>query len=86
MIEKISFEDFKNLIIDFLNEHNILESFEENLIKYKNSSLDKYICNFYIEHSPIDYFIISSFYWKNTKESVDFWEKINEKYFAFFSK
>lgn len=85
MIRNVSYEVFKNSIIEFLNEQNILKSFEENLIKYKNSSLDKYIFNFYEENHSMDHFILASFYWKNTEEGMVFWEKINEEYFAFLA-
>lgn len=47
MIEDISYEVFKDLIIEFLNKQNILKPFEENLIKHKELSLDKYILDFY---------------------------------------
>ena len=35
MIKEVSYEVFKDLIIKFLNEQNILKPFEENLIKHK---------------------------------------------------
>lgn len=85
MIKKISFEDFKNLIIDFLNEHNILESFEENLFKHQDLSLYEYIYEFYKEYSSMEYFILTSFGWSRTKEGLYFWEKINDKYIEFLA-
>ena len=85
MIKDVSCEVFKNSIIEFLNEQNILKPFEENLIKHKKLSLDKYILDFYEENSSMDHFILASFYWRNTEEGCSFWEIINDKYFAFLA-
>ena len=85
MIKNVSYEVFKNLVIEFLNEQNILKPFEENLIKYKELSLVEYIFDFYNENPSMDYFILASFYWRNTKEGYCFWEIINDNYFAFLA-
>ena len=85
MIRNVSYEVFKNLVIEFLNEQNILKPFEENLIKHKELNLDKYILDFYEENPSMDHFILASFYWKNTKEGYCFWEIINDNYFAFLA-
>lgn len=85
MIEDISCEVFKDLIIEFLNKQNILKSFEENLIKHKELSLDKYIYCFYKKNSSMNDFILASFYWRNTKEGYCFWNTINDKYFSFLA-
>lgn len=85
MIEDISYNVFKDLIIEFLNKQNILKPFEENLIKYKELSLDKYILDFYKKNPSMNDFILASFYWRNTKEGYDFWEIINDNYFAFLA-
>lgn len=85
MIEDISYDVFKDLIIEFLNKQNILKPFEENLIKYKELSLDKYILDFYKKKSSMNDFILSSFYWRNTKEGYCFWNTINDNYFTFLA-
>ena len=85
MIKDVSYEIFKNLIIEFINEQNILKPFEENLIKHKELSLDKYILDFYKKNSYMNDFILASFYWRNTKEGYCFWEIIDDKYFAFLT-
>ena len=85
MIKDVSYEVFKNLVIEFLNEQNILKPFEENLIKLKELSLDKYILDFYKTQSSMNDFILGSFYWRNTKEDYCFWEIINDNYFAFLA-
>ena len=82
MIKDISYEVFKNLVIEFLNEQNILKLFEENLLKLKELSLNEYIFDFYQEYHSIDKFFLASFYWRNTKEDYCFWENINDNYFA----
>ena len=58
MIKDISCETFKNLIIEFLNEQNILKPFEENLINHQELSLDKYILDFYTKNFSMDDFIL----------------------------
>lgn len=85
MIKDVSYEVFKNLIVKFLNEQNILKSFEENLYKQKIISLDKYIFDFYKENSFMDHFVLASFYWRNTEEGCSFWEIINDNYFVFLA-
>lgn len=85
MIKNVSYETFENLIIEFLNKNNILKSFEENLIKHKDLSLNEYTYEFYKEYTSMDHFILASFYWRNTKEGCCFWEKINDKYIEFLA-
>ena len=85
MIKDVSYEVFKNLVIEFLNEQNIFKPFEDNLIKNKELNLDKYIFDFYNENLSMDHFILASFYWRNTKEGYCFWEIINDNYFAFLA-
>lgn len=85
MIKNVSYEVFKNLVIEFLNEQNILKPFKENLIKHKGLSLDQYLFDFYEKNSSMNDFILSSFYWRNTKEGYCFWEIINDNYFAFLA-
>ena len=62
MIRNVSYEVFKNLVIEFLNEQNILKPFEENLLKLKELSLNEYIFDFYQECHSIDNFFLGSFY------------------------
>lgn len=75
MIKDVSYEDFKNLIITFLKENNILESFKNNLIEYKNINLNKYIHDYYRNNYSMNNFILGSFLWDATKEGMYFWEK-----------
>lgn len=85
MIKDVSYEDFENLIITFLKEHNILESFKNNLIEYKNINLNKYTYDYYRNNYSMNNFILGSFLWSSTKEDCSFWEIINEKYYAFLA-
>lgn len=61
MIKDVSYEVFKNLIITFLKENNILESFKNNLIEYKNINLNKYIHDYYRNNYSMNNFILGSF-------------------------
>lgn len=85
MIKDILYENFENLIIEFLNKNNILKPFEKKLIKYKDLSLYEYIYEFYKEYSSMDYFFLNSFCWGYTKEGMCFWEKINNEYLVFLA-
>ncbi len=70
----------KKLFIDFLEEKGLKEVFENNFEKNFGYRLyfDRDV-NFTFPAEPIDY-IIAGFCWHETKEGLDFWNKIDKEW------
>lgn len=85
----IVFELLRKHLIDFLKEHDALESFTVNLIRYQQQkpfktktveSIDDFINNcIYYNESPLNIFCLA-FSWSNTNETYSFWYRLNILY------
>lgn len=85
----IVFELLRERLIDFLKEHNALENFTVNLIRYQQQqrfkpktveNIDDFINNcIYYNESPLNIFCVA-FSWRNTSENYAFWYRLNILY------
>lgn len=88
-INIIVFELLRERLIDFLKEHNALENFTVNLIRYQQQqrfkpktveNIDDFINNcIYYNESPLNIFCVA-FSWRNTSENYAFWYRLNILY------
>ena len=77
-----NYNDFKDFIINYLKQEDLLEIFECNLkdYNYYHNNLNSYLCYIYVFSIKLNDFFIESFDWGSSHEGVRFWRKVNEKY------
>ena len=77
-----NYSEFKDFIVNYLKQENILENFECNLKDYNYyfNNLNSYLCYIYVFSIKLNDFFIESFDWGSSHEGVRFWCEVNEKY------
>ena len=77
-----NYNEFRDFIINYLKQENILESFECNLKdnNYYHNNLNSYLCYIYVYSFKLNDFFTKSFDWGSSHEGVRFWREVDKKY------
>ena len=77
-----NYNEFKDFIVNYLKQENILEDFEHNLkdYNYYHNNLNSYLCYIYVYSIELDRFFYKSFNWSASHEGTRFWFSIHKKY------